>query len=111
MRLVALRPLARREGTPRGEATLGCKRIARTRAAARTHKLGDRMKEHAPEPETESIEELRWRLVRRLADINEGWRVCEQRVCRRARHCAVARARCVAQLLTLCSKLSSAPEP
>ena len=69
------------------------------------------MKKLASEPEIESIEELRWRLVRRLADINEGWRVCEQRVCRRARHCAVASAPCVAQLLTLCSKLSSAPEP
>ena len=69
------------------------------------------MKKLASEPEIESIEELRWRLVRRLADINEGWRVCEQRVCRRVRRCAVANAPCVAQLLILCSKLSSAPEP
>ena len=69
------------------------------------------MKEHASEPETESSEEFRWRLVRRLADINEGWRVCEQRVCRRARRCAVASAPCVEQLLILCTKLSSAPEP
>lgn len=56
------------------------------------------MKKPAPEPEIESLEEFRWTLVRRLSDLNENWRNCDQRVCRRLRRCAVMNAPCLEKL-------------
>ncbi len=56
------------------------------------------MKKPAPEPEIESLEEFRRVLVGRLSDINGNWRICDQRVCRRLRRCAVMNAPCLEKL-------------
>jgi hypothetical protein len=47
------------------------------------------MQEPAPKPERD-LEAIRRQLAHRLADMNELWRRCEQRACRRERRCAAA---------------------
>ena len=68
------------------------------------------MKKPAPEPEIESLEEFRWTLIRRLADLNDSWRACDQRACRRKRQCAAANAPCIARHRASRPKLSPAQE-